>query len=132
VTPRGWDEGETWEGVPGAGAVGSHPTIIAGDSLHQGHGCLDLILHEVGHTVDRFLKNSNLRMDFSSTQMFQNLHRNTPFPQLYGSNGGAYTSSNAEENFAEMFSLYFYSMESRRVLEQVYPEGLVYLESELF
>lgn len=132
VTPRGWEEGETWEGVPGAGAIGSHPTIIAGDSLHQGHGTLDLILHEVGHTVDRFLKNGNLRMDLSSTEMFQGLHRNTPFTILYGTHTGNYASSHVEENFADMFAMYFFSERSRRALEQVYPEGMVYLESELF
>jgi hypothetical protein len=54
--PRGWGEGRTWSEVPGAGATANNGTIIAGNSLHRGHGAVDLILHEVGHTVDRYFK----------------------------------------------------------------------------
>lgn len=132
VTPRGWTNGKTWDEVPGAGAVGTHPTIIAGDSLHAGHGTLDLILHEVGHTVDRFYKNSNLSMEFSSGDLFNHLHTITPFTNLYGTHAGAYAQSHQEENFADMFSLYFFSEETREKLLNDFPEGHVYLESELF
>jgi hypothetical protein len=130
VRPRGWEEGRTWSEVPGAGATGNHGTIIAGNSLHRGHGAVDLILHEVGHSVDRYFKDRDGTMDFSNTRMFSEVNQLTPFESLYGTSA-SYERSNAEENFAEMFAYYFESEESRRHLQTQFPEGFRYM-SEAF
>jgi|GEM_PF-6357910 len=128
VRPRGWAEGRTWSEVPGAGATGRHGTIIAGNSLHRGHGSVDLILHEVGHTVDRYFKDRDGSMDFSNTRLFSEVNGTTPFENLYGPSAG-YQSSNEEENFAEMFALYFASPETRQHLSETFPAGHSYFES---
>lgn len=128
VRPRGWAEGRTWSEVPGAGATGNHGTIIAGNSLHRGHGSVDLILHEVGHTVDRYFKNRGAGMDFSSSRMFTEINTATPFGPLYGPSA-SYQQSNEEENFAEMFALYFATPETRQHLSETFPEGHRYFET---
>jgi hypothetical protein len=130
VRPRNWPEGRTWDEVPGAGATGAHPTIIAGNSLNRGHGSVDLILHEVGHSVDRYFKNRGGGMDFSTTDMFTTLHAETPFLPLYLTETGAsYQAANAEENFAEMFALYFTSERTRERLSTEFPQGLDYMRA---
>lgn len=126
--PRGWAEGRTWSEVPGAGATGRHGTIIAGNSLHRGHGSVDLILHEVGHTVDRYFKDRDGTMDFSNTRVFSEVNRATPFETLYGPSAG-YQSSNDEENFAEMFALYYAGPETRQRLSEIFPAGFSYFQS---
>lgn len=126
--PRGWAEGRTWSEVPGAGATGRHGTIIAGNSLHRGHGSVDLILHEVGHTVDRYFKDRDGTMDFSNTRIFSEVNSATPFEALYGRSAG-YQSSNDEENFAEMFALYFATPETRQHLSEIFPAGHSYFQS---
>lgn len=130
VRPRGWEEGRTWSEVPGAGATGNHGTIIAGNSLYRGHGAVDLILHEVGHSVDRYFKDRDGWMDFSNSRMFSEVNRITPFAPMYGP-GESYARSNAEENFAEMFAYFFASEATRDHLQRNFPEGFRYM-SEAF
>lgn len=130
VRPRGWAEGRTWSEVPGAGATGRHGTIIAGNSLHRGHGAVDLILHEVGHTVDRYFKDRDGGMEFSSASLFAAVNETTPFEALYGP-GAGYVRSHEEENFAEMFAFYFASPETRQHLRETFPAGYGYFESAL-
>jgi hypothetical protein len=130
VRPRGWAEGRTWSEVPGAGATGNHGTIIAGNSLHQGHGSVDLILHEVGHTVDRYFKDRDGGMEFSNRNPFSEINALTPFSELYGVSS-SYQQSHTEENFAEMFAYYFNSDYTRAHLQRQYPEGFRYM-SEAF
>ncbi len=127
VRPRGWAEGRTWSEVPGAGATNRHGTIIAGNSIHRGHGSVDLILHEVGHTVDRYFKDRDGTMDFSNTRVFSEINGSTPFETLYGASAG-YQSSNDEENFAEMFALYFASSETRQHLSEKFSAGHAYFQ----
>jgi hypothetical protein len=63
VTPRGWPPGSTWDSVPGMYDSRSNSVFIAttghgtadGTRVpleNEGHGAVNLVLHEVGHAVD--------------------------------------------------------------------------------
>jgi hypothetical protein len=120
-TPRGWPEGRTWEEVPGAAT--HQGAVIVVDSQFAGHGAANLILHEIGHTVDYYHGRGRL----SESQKFKRLHEATPFSQLYSS---SYTQ-HREENFAELFALYFQDRSSRENLRRQFPEAHTYL-AEMF
>lgn len=67
IQPRGWANGQTWDTVPGVGAVGKgaasgtdgNETVIAmtgarsGSKIATGHGSVNLVLHEFAHAIDR-------------------------------------------------------------------------------
>ena len=56
VRPRGWPPGKTWDTVPGLYDPGSKRVIIATrggkvPATGDGHGAVNLVLHEVGHAI---------------------------------------------------------------------------------
>jgi len=120
--PRGWVVGTKFDDLPGIGATNDHGAIICLDSLHKGHGSVDLVLHEVGHGFDRYFTSEfNLPRNFMSAwRSFNPIMASTPFVALYGETRVAY-HRNREENFAELFAMYFHSDESREKLKTVFP-----------
>jgi hypothetical protein len=127
VIPRGHKV--TWDEIPGVGASHPHPTVIVVDKQGAAHhGSQSLVLHEMGHTIDRYLKNSNNAYDYSSSKNFQLVHQNTSFSSLYGEDRMSYFSNYTEENFAELFALYFDSPESRQYLELNEPKAYNWFE----
>lgn len=120
-TPRGWAAGRTWEEVPGVAT--NQGAVIVVDSQFGGHGAANLILHEIGHTVDYYFGGGRL----SSRRDFKRLHEATPHARLYRSS----YMQHQEENFAELFALYFQDGRSRENLRQQFPGGHAYL-AEMF
>jgi hypothetical protein len=66
VTPRGWPPGSTWDSVPGLFSPEKNEVVIATraasatDSARrvpvsgEGHGSVNMVLHECGHSLDAF------------------------------------------------------------------------------
>jgi hypothetical protein len=71
--PRGWDDGQTWKGVPGLSTVDEHGNkmvVIAtvghgtAEGAHvprtgEGHGSHNLVIHESFHSVDDTASDGN-------------------------------------------------------------------------
>ena len=129
--PRNWEEGTTFADVPGVGAVPGHANVIAANSLYQGHGSVDLVLHEVGHGLDRYLKDRDALMDLSNARAFRELNRHTPFERLWDATGAAYQRANEEESFAEMLAMYYSSYTTRDKLAREFPDAITYFEENL-
>ncbi|WP_319802726.1 RHS repeat-associated core domain-containing protein, partial [Klebsiella aerogenes] len=132
VTPRGWNNGLTWESVPGVGAMGKgtgnnlHPdeTVIALRKnaaqewqIATGHGSTSLVLHEYAHAIDRSFGEKANMGDTGSGEQGDFLSRRRSFRVAWEAdlNGTPNTASDyyywqggndggAEEAFAEGFS----------------------------
>lgn len=126
LRPRGWSGTRTVDSLAGGGAIGDLPTIIAGDRLNDrseahGHGSTDLVLHEVGHTVDRYFRDNLETFDYSVSRPFIALVEGMDYASFYAEHLLAYHRDYAEENFAELFTRYYLSTESRSTLEWKLP-----------
>jgi hypothetical protein len=92
VQPRGWPPGSTWDSVPGMYMPNKNEVVVAtvghGTSAGahvpqtgEGHGSANVVLHEAGHSVDRFAPadknsssaafNSARTKDFSALSSYQ-------------------------------------------------------------
>lgn len=126
--PRGYSTDTKWDSIPGVGATNNHPTIINITSLTKNHGSVDLILHEMAHSIDRYRLAKTfdiLSQEYSESREFKQLIAKTPWNKLYESNV-EYYSKTPEEHFAEMFAQYFHSEESRNKLKSIFPEAFEY------
>jgi hypothetical protein len=113
VTPRGWEgTGKTWDDIPG---VGGNPVIlrIGYSDTGNGHGSLNLELHETSHAID--------------IHVFNNISQGTEFIQLFKKEAkllfpaNAYMDSYSEEYFAESSCMFVYSLVTRNKIKRVAP-----------
>jgi hypothetical protein len=111
VQPRGHPPGRTWDDTPGVGAaVPGRPTVVLANKLkpgfENGHGTLNLIIHEHAHSFDyAHLAGGGTRL--SQTPEWRTLHKAADWK------GIAYHSRFPEEGFARTFEEYFHSPETR-------------------
>lgn len=112
--PRGYSKnGPTWDDVPGIG--GSEVVLAKIGSSEQGkdHGSINLELHELAHSIDKFVFDS-----ISEDPYFQAVWKkevNQMFPNR------SYFSDYPEEYFAEAFAMYYLSEETRNYVKNVAP-----------
>lgn len=118
VVPRGWDgTGKTWDDVPG---IGGHLTIVkvGHSNLGEGHGTLNLELHEIAHAIDH--------------GVFNNISASTEFKEIlkkevqslisrHPNASNMYYFKIPEEYFAEAFTYYYLSGETRQQLLENAP-----------
>lgn len=125
VIPRGHTR--SWDHVVGASASARHNAVIAADRMGLSyHGSVSVVLHEVGHGVDRYFKDRYDDYDFSKNYKFRPIQDTTPFQDLFRG-GIEYYQKYFEENFAEIFALYFNSLESRKELQEKHPEAYEFM-----
>jgi hypothetical protein len=113
VTPRGWEgTGETWDDVPG---IGGNPVIlrIGYSETGQGHGSLNLELHETSHAIDMYVLGN-----VSQSEKFIDVF-NKEANQLFPKNG--YMDTFVEEYFAESSCMYFFSNQTRNQIKTLAP-----------
>lgn len=77
VKPRGWPPGSTWDKVPGANGSDRNEVVIAviGHAQNdphvprtgEGHGSVNLVVHESGHAVDLNQGGANTTIPSRST-----------------------------------------------------------------
>lgn len=98
IIPRGYSK-TTWDDVPGIGGSKTVLIKIGASQKGKGHGSVNLELHELAHSIDRYVLN-----DFRHNPDFIHIWRkekDTLFP------GQPYFLTYPEEYFAECFA-YFY------------------------
>jgi len=126
-TPRGWPAGSVWDEVPGCASKPLSPTkktVIAANRLREGHGSVNLVLHEHAHSFDialTYLVKSGESLKFKHPRLFS--RNDKAFIAVWKMTewNDLYLERYPEEGFAESFAYYFHSPNSRAVLRQKYP-----------
>lgn len=85
----------------------------------HGHGSVNLVLHEHGHTLDAIFKDKRL----SYSRKWDKIMKETPgiIEFLDTLCTDRYCSENKEEGFAELFAYYHACEETRRHMEDAVP-----------
>ena len=114
ITPRGYTEdGPTWDDVPGIGGTRLVLAKIGNSNKGEGHGSVNLELHELAHSVDRiafdFIRDDSTFLGIWY-QEAQNQFPNQPYFLNY-----------PEEYFAESFAMYYLNEDTRNELKEKSP-----------
>lgn len=121
VIPRGYTSNKTWDDVPGIGGSKTVLVKIGASAKGNGHGSVNLELHELAHSVDRYVYD-----EIRSTPEFQEIweqERNELFP------GQSYFINYPEEYFAETFAMYFLGGETKELLKNKAPKTFSFFSS---
>lgn len=111
--PKGWEEtGCTWDDVPG---IGGNPIIVRIDSCgaDTSHSSICLELHEISHRINAL----NVTR-ISDSYAFRKIWR-AEAPILFKEN--PYFIENSNEYFAECYSMYLFSDDTRADLKENAP-----------
>ncbi|WP_170007088.1 anthrax toxin lethal factor-related metalloendopeptidase [Bacillus fonticola] len=121
VRPRGYENSLlTWDDVPGMGGQKTVYAKIGASQKGNGHGSVNLELHELAHTIDKVVYKF-ARDDVHFIQAWKK-----EAPQLFP--GQAYFSNYPEEYFAETFAYYYYTSLTKQELYEKAPETFVYFQ----
>ncbi|EDL66002.1 hypothetical protein BSG1_01580 [Bacillus sp. SG-1] len=114
VTPRGYTNTErTWDEVPGIGGSQLVLVKIGHSEKGAGHGSVNLELHELAHSIDRYVLNEiYYKMKFTAIWR-QEAH--ILFPEE------DYFLEYQEEYFAEAFAMYYLNLKTNKKLKEVAP-----------
>lgn len=112
--PRGYTEPVVWDNVPGIGGTELVYVKIGHSARGKGHGSVNLEYHELAHSLMNLVYNDTIVSDEISN--LWSLEAESIFP------GNPYFLNYKEEYFAECFAYYFFSPETRRVLQQKAPK----------
>ncbi len=112
--PRGYNNELTWDEVPGIGGSRTVLVKIGSSDKGNGHGSINLELHELAHSIDRLVYD-----EISSNLSFQSIWKQER-AQLFSGQG--YFLSYPEEYFAETFAMFFLGPESRKLLYEKAPK----------
>ncbi|WLR52963.1 hypothetical protein LC040_08790 [Bacillus tianshenii] len=113
-TPKGWSNDATWEQSPGAGGGYVAAAKIGNSAYGDGHGSINLELHELAHSyAQKVYGDTRLKADFSSIWKEE-------APKLFSER--AYFLNYMEEYFAETFAMYYYSGASNLELKKNAPK----------
>jgi Pro-Pro endopeptidase len=119
--PRGYElSSKVWDDVPGAGGSKTVYVKIGHSEKGQGHGSVNLELHEIAHTVDRHILH-NLRHKEKFLTVW-NEEKQILFPNQH------YFLNYPEEYFAEVFAMYYANSFTRTYLKENAPKTARYLE----
>jgi hypothetical protein len=100
-------DGRGWETVPGSGGAALPnamiPTRIVVNKLYEGHGSINLVLHEHAHSLDSLYELRNI----SHSEEWLKIHGEIEVQRYLGQVCGKYCQDSAEESFAELFATYY-------------------------
>ncbi|MDN3016803.1 toxin [Paenibacillus sp. BSR1-1] len=119
-TPRGYQNNVTWDDVPGIGGSKVVLVKIGASEKGKGHGSVNLELHEMAHSIDRYVYN-----DISGTTKFHDIwekEHNLIFP------GNSYFLY-PEEYFAESFAMYYLNNKTKELLRFKAPETYHFIKN---
>ncbi|NQD65560.1 toxin [Bacillus haikouensis] len=122
VTPRGYtNKSTTWDDLPGIGGSKLVLIKIGHSQKGMGHDSINLELHELAHSIDRYIVNE----PYSEMAFMQVWKREAPllFP------GRSYFIDYQEEYYAETFAMYYFSSDSRNLLKRKAPSTYQYFKS---
>ncbi len=120
-------DGRTWATVPGAGgspyltAEGTDtPTRFVINRLYEGHGSVNLVLHEFAHSLDAIRRHDG----FSGQAAWQQLtFQDSAFRGAMSALCASYCSDHSEESFAESFAVYYACPSTQQWLERRSPQA---------
>ena len=102
-------DGRSWANVPGSGSADVTRVVV--NRLYEGHGSVNLVLHERAHTLD-----SNLGNVSSTSQWNAVLSSDSSFREILGKYCGDYCLGHSNEAFAEGFAIYYSCEKSKNLL----------------
>ncbi len=114
VSPRGYQSKTTWDDVPGMGGSKLVLVKIGASEKGNGHGSVNLELHELAHSVDRYVYD-----EISDDPIFLKIWKHEArklFP------GQTYLFTYPEEYFAEAFAMYFLGGDAKDRLKEDAPK----------
>ncbi|MBE3570863.1 MAG: toxin [Bacillales bacterium] len=118
-SPRGYaNHNVKWDNVPGIGGSKWVLAKIGCSERGKGHGSVSLELHELGHSVDRYIYND----PFGDLRFHAMWKKEAPvlFPHQ------SYFIDFQEEYFAETFAMFYLNSQTRAALRQHAPETYHY------
>ena len=120
VKPRGYVGDTTWDDVPGIGGSKTVLVKIGASNPGNNHSSVNLELHELAHSVDRYVYHEISNNDRfikiweqERTKLFSNRPYFTTFP---------------EEYFAETYAMYFLSPVTKEQLKRLAPKTFEFLQ----
>ncbi|WP_318508651.1 anthrax toxin lethal factor-related metalloendopeptidase [Bacillus sp. T3] len=121
VIPRGYTSNKTWDDVPGVGGSKVVLVKIGASAKGSGHGSVNLELHELAHSIDRYVYDE-IRSNPTYLKIWKQ-ERNILFP------GQSYFINYPEEYFAETFAMYYLSEETKEILKKEAPKTYAFFNS---
>ncbi|UAC46961.1 toxin [Bacillus aquiflavi] len=121
-TPRGYEKiGTKWDEVPGIGGSKLILVKIGHSEKGKSHGSINLELHELAHSIDRYLYN-----EIRHQEDFQKIwkeERGAVFPN------NAYFLKYPEEYFAESFAMYHLNEQTNSNLKKNAPKTYAFIQN---
>ena len=112
--PRGYSsQGPSWDDVPGIGGSKLVLAKIGHSNIGQGHGSVNLELHELAHSIDRFVY-GNVRYNEEFIKIWKK-----EAPILFPNQ--TYFLHFIEEYFAETFAMYYLNEQTNEHLLKLAP-----------
>lgn len=103
-------DGRSWRTVPGSGGYrNTIPTRIVVNRLYEGHGSINLVLHEHAHTLDSLYELRGV----SNSRQWRQLHEAEETRNFLDAMATDYEKGSREESFAELFAYYHACNETR-------------------
>lgn len=121
IKPRGYNNGATWDDVPGMGGKQTVFVKIGASDKGHGHGSVNLEFHELAHSIDHIVYR-----DLSQDQKFKSIWSKEVrllFPNQ------SYFINYPEEYFAEVFAMYYVNREQNQRLKNLAPQTYSYIKS---
>lgn len=112
--PRGYTNQVVWDDVPGIGGTELVYVKLGSSEKGKGHGSINLEYHELAHSLLNLVYNDTRVSD--EINDLWSLEAEAIFP------GNPYFLNYKEEYFAECFAYYFFSPETRRILQEKAPK----------
>ena len=116
--PRGYQANITWDNVPGIGGSKVVLAKIGSSEKGKGHGSVNLELHELAHSIDRYVLG-----EISSSKKFR-LVWEKEHEQLFP--GNSYFLY-PEEYFAETFAMYYLNNDTKEILHRKAPKTFEFI-----
>lgn len=119
--PRGYENKKlTWDDLPGVGGTKDVLVKIGFSEKGSGHGSVNLELHELAHSIDRYVYNEiHKRKDYIA---IWEAERGGLFPYY------PYFLNYPEEYFAETFAMFYLNIETNEYLKTFAPLSYAFIE----
>ncbi|NHC39209.1 toxin [Bacillus sp. MM2020_1] len=111
--PRGYNSTVTWDDVPGIGGSKVVLVKIGASDKGEGHGSINLELHEMAHSIDRYVYD-----EISGSKKFLSVWEKEHEQLFPGNSYFLYP----EEYFAESFAMYYLNNDTNELLRKKAPE----------
>lgn len=120
VIPRGYTSKRTWDQVPGIGGSRVVLVKIGSSEKGKGHGSVNLELHELAHSLDRYVYDG-----IREEERFLSIWKQES-SQLFP--GNPYFNDYPEEYFAECFAMFYIGGMSAQLLKEEAPQTYHYID----